>query len=295
VGRITSDLLLRNAREFIAEWVDLTTLPDEAQRKTRDKELVPYRESHGRNIKTHQLRKSFGHFAANIDRRLLPMLQMNFHHVSAAMTDGGYTGNPILERDINDVRHQDLAFGSLEIARGASGMAGRFGEQLERKIVAELGSRIAGLSAQDAYPEAFVYVEEAGITRMFFEPYGICGALSASEMACHEVGGTTDVARWEPRLTPNYETRQPSLCAGCACFAIARRHRPYWEMRYIDNAAQLRVATALGHMGPLVDGYLLLTQAQAQQSLAICRRLGSDLDELEHRLAAAVTEALNAA
>lgn len=130
---------------------------------------------------------------------------------------------------------------------------------------------------------------------MFFEPYGICGALSASEMACHEVGGTADVARWEPRLTPNYQTRQPGLCAGCACFAIARRHRPFWEMRYLDNAAQLRVFEALGRNGLLVDGYLLLTEAQARQSLAICRKLGSDMDELERRLAAEVTEALNAA
>ena len=275
--------------------MDLTTLPDEAERKTEDKDLVPYRESHGRIIKTHQLRKAFGHFAANIDRRLLPMLQMNFHHVSAAMTDGAYTGNPILERDMNDVRHQDLAFASLDIARGASGMAGRYGEQLEQKIVNELGAHINGLSAEEAYLEAYLYVEEAGITRMFFEPYGICGALSASEMSCHEVGGTADVARWEPRLTPNYDTRQPGLCAGCACFAIARRHRPYWEKRYIDNAAQLRVFEALGHVGPLVDGYLLLAQAQAQQSLAICRKLGSDIDELEHRLMAEVKEALNAA
>lgn len=295
LGRITSDALRNAARDFIAEWVDLTTLPDESERKTASKDLVPYRESHGRIIKPHQLRKTFGHFAANIDRRLLPMLQMNFHHVSAAMTDGAYTGNPILERDMNDVRHQDLAFASLSIARGASEMAGRYGERLEQKIVDELGARIAGLSAEDAYLEAFVYVEEAGITKMFFEPYGICGALSASEMACHEVGGTADVARWEPRLTPNYQTRQPGLCAGCACFAIARRHRPFWEMRYLDNAAQLRVFEALGRNGLLVDGYLLLTEAQARQSLAICRKLGSDMDELERRLAAEVTEALNAA
>lgn len=295
VGRITGDALRKDIRNFIAEWVDLTTLPDDGDRKTQEKELVPYRESHGRIISTHQLRKSFGHFAANIDRRLLPMLQMNFHHVSAAMTDGAYTGNPIVERDINDVRYQDIAFESLEIARGARGMAGRFGERLERKIVAELGPRIVGLPTADAYFEAFVYVEEAGINRMYFEPYGICGALSASEMACHEVGGTADVARWEQRLTPNYETRQPSLCAGCACFAISRRHKHYWEMRYIDNAAQLRVFKALDHKGPLVDGYLLLAQTQAKQALTICRKLGSDMNELERRLEAEMVEAMNAA
>lgn len=295
VSRINSDRLRELSKNFIAEWVDLTALPDEAEKKTMDQELVPYRESHGRTIKTHQLRKSFGYFASNIDRRLLPMLQMNFHHVSIAMTDGSYTGNPVLERDANDVRYQSLALESLEIARGGSGMAGRYGEQLESKIIGELGTRIEGLSKEDAYFEAFLYVAEAGIDRLFFEPYGICGALSASVMACHEAGGTTDIARWEPRLSPNYETRQPSLCAGCACFAIARRHLPYWEIRYIDNAALIRLFEAQGRSGPLEDGVINLTKAQAQQAWAICRKLGSDMDELERRVAAEVTEALNAA
>lgn len=295
VSRINTNRLRESAKEFIAEWVDLTSLPDEAARKTRDKELVPYRESHGRCIMTHQLRKSFGYFASNIDRRLLPILQMNFHHVSVAMTDGSYTGNPVLERDANDVRYQSLALESLEIARGNSGMAGRYGEQLEEKINAELGPRIEGLSTEDAYLEAYVYVEEAGINRLYFEPYGICGALSASEMACHDAGGTTDIARWEHSLTPNYDTRHPSLCAGCACFAISRRHLQYWETRYIDNAAQLQVFELLGLTGPLVDGSLTLTQAQAQQSLAICRKLGSDMADLESRLQIEVREALDAA
>lgn len=249
VGRILGDRLRLDAQDFIAEWVDLTDLPDEATRKTMDNELVPYRASHGRTITTHQLRKTFGYFASNVDRRLLPMLQMNFHHVSIAMTDGAYTGNPILERDTNDVRYQSLALESLEIARGDSRMTGRYGEQLERKIVAELGARISGLSTEEAYFEAFVYVEETGIDRLFFEPYGTCGALSASDMACHEIGGTTDVARWQPQLLPNYETRQPSLCVSCACFAISRRHSPYWERRYIDNMAQLRVFAASGRIG----------------------------------------------
>jgi hypothetical protein len=118
ICRASSERLRVDAQEFIAAWVDLSNLPDEAARKTMDKELTPYRKSHGRVITTHQLRKTFGYFASNIDRRLLPMLQMNFHHVSAAMTDGAYTGNPVLERDASDVRYQNLALESLEIARG---------------------------------------------------------------------------------------------------------------------------------------------------------------------------------
>lgn len=297
VGQITSSHLRREMKHFIAQWVNLSVLPDNAERKKVDDELVPYRESRGRNIKTHQLRKCFGYFASNIDRRLLPVLQMNFHHVSTAMTDGAYTGNPIIERDINDVRYQNCVLEMLETARGSRGMTGRYGEQLEQKIVGELGARIEGRSAEEAYLEAFIYVEESGINRMFFTPYGDCGAnnVGASNMACHEIAGTTELARWEHRLTPNWQTRRPSVCAGCACFAMSPRHRPYWEQRYIDNATMLRLFTATGQEGPLVEGTITLTAANADQALAISLKLGADKENLECRVEAELRAALYAA
>ena len=297
VKPITSSHLRRAMKHFIAQWVDLYDLPDDAERKSQDNELVAYRESKGGIIKTHQLRKCFGYFASKIDRRLLPVLQMNFHHVSTAMTDGAYTGNPIIERDSNDVRYQNCVFELLEIARGSRGMTGRYGEQLERKIIGELGPRIEGRSTEEAYLESFVYVEESGINQMFFTPFGDCGAnnVGASSMACHEIAGTTDLARWEHRLTPNWQTRRPSLCAGCACFAMSRRHRPYWEQRYIDNATMLRVFDAMGRNGRLVDGMITLTAANVDQALAISLKLGAERGDLTCRVDAEVEATLNAA
>lgn len=296
VNPITSSHLRREMKQYIAEWVDLDELPNNAARPSRDGELIPYRTSGGRIIRTHQLRKCFGYFASNIDRRLLPVLQMNFHHVSTAMTDGAYTGNPIIERDMNDVRYQNCAFELLEIARGSRGLTGRYGEQLEQKIIGELGPRIQGQTTEDAYLTAYIYVEESGINRMFFTPYGDCGANSvgASSMACHEIAGTTDLARWEHRLTPNWQTRRPSLCAGCACFAMSPRHRPYWEQRYIDNASMLHVFAKTGQKGPLVDGTIALTAANADQALAISLKLGSEKKALEALVEEEVERTLDA-
>jgi hypothetical protein len=109
-------------------------------------------------------------------------------------------------------------------------------------------------------------------------------------MACHEEAGTTDLARWSHRLTPNYETRTPSLCVGCDSFAIARLHLPFWEERYIECAAEIRLLEGLGMTGPEFANATALTLARARQSQALCRKLGADLDELEGRVAARVEE-----
>lgn len=293
VGNILSLSLLDSARQFIAQCVDFSRLSDSSSRGILDGELVPYIESHGRCIGTHQWRKTFGHFATSVDRGLLPDLQMHFHHVSSAMTDGAYTGNPILERDMNDVRYQKMALLALEIAEGSTNVAGRFGEELETKIKAELSPRIDCVQQEEAYREAFVYVEEAGLDRLFFEPHGICGARSASQMACHKEADTVELARWSNRLKPNYETRTPSLCVGCESFAIAKWHLPFWEERYIEYAAEILHLEIQGLTGAQFENAAALTRARTNQALAICRKLGSDPVDLQARLEHKV-EQLNA-
>lgn len=293
IGPILATRLLYNARDFVAEWVDLSQLPDSSNRGGLDNDILPYRESHGRCIGSHQWRKTFGHFATSVDRALLPDLQMHFHHVSSAMTDGAYTGNPILERDMSDARYQKMALLALDIAEGRTSVAGRFGEELERKVQIELGPRTENLVPEDAYREAFVYVDEAGLDRLFFEPHGICGARSASQMACHKEAGTADIARWTSRLSPNYETRTPSLCVGCESFAIAKWHLPFWEERYVECAAEILHLEIKGLTSAQFENAHALTRARASQAQAICRKLGSDPDNLQARLQLKVEE-LNA-
>ncbi|WP_152612167.1 hypothetical protein [Leisingera sp. ANG-S5] len=284
VGRVTSERLQADMRAFIAEWVDLSDLPDEAAQKTMDRELVPWRESHGRILKTHQWRKSFAHFVYMVDPMMLPVLQAHFHHVSIAMTDGGYLNNVIQIEDMNDIKRQKVASLALEIARGGSELAGRNGEDLQEKILRELGPEIEGESTEAAYQSAFIYVEEAGLHRMFFEPYGICGAKSASEMACHKEAGTEDLARWRPDLVPNYSTRTPNLCAGCPSFAIARWNLPFWEERYVESVFAVRQYEVVKMDMTYMDRPNELMRARAKQSAALCRKLGADISELDLRV-----------
>lgn len=284
VGLVTADFLQSDLRAFIAEWVDLSDLPDDAAQKTMDRELVPWRESHGRILKSHQWRKSFAHFVYMVDPMMLPVLQAHFHHVSIAMTDGGYLNNVIQIEDMNDIKRQKVASIALEIARGGSELAGRNGEGLQEKILRELGPEIEGESTEAAYQSAFIYVEEAGLHRMFFEPYGICGAKSASEMACHKEAGTEDLARWRPDLVPNYSTRTPSLCAGCPSFAIARWNLPFWEERYVESVFAVRQYEVVKMDMTYMDRPNELMRARAKQSAALCRKLGADISELDLRV-----------
>lgn len=292
VHRATSSRLRDGLRNFVAEWVDLTGLPDEARYKTMEKELVPYRESNGRVIKTHQFRKLFANFAYRVDKALLPILQMHFHHVSLAMTQG-YTG---VTRDwlpmTQEAATQHAAMLALEVARGDAPLAGRYGEDLETKIAAELRPTITGLPADEAYAEAFEYVDDPAFRELWVEPYGICGARSASEMACHVEADTVDVARWSSRLRPNYATRTPSMCAGCPSFVIARWHRPYWEDSYVEHASALRSYRRMRGGAPLHrdDPYVDLTTRRMNLAAGLCRKLGADMDALELRVQAADPE-----
>ncbi|CAO3426082.1 hypothetical protein [Azospirillum argentinense] len=54
-------------------------------------------------------------------------------------------------------------------------------------------------------------------------------------MTCHHEAGTEAVVRWSRRLTPNYASRTPTLCAGCESFAVARWHLPYWVSGVLAN------------------------------------------------------------
>jgi integrase len=288
ISVIKSSFLRRGLKDFIAEWVDLTGLPDEARYKTMDRELVPYRDSHGRNVKTHQFRKLLANFAYRVDRALLPDLQMHFHHASMAMTERHYAAaTRDWLPDMNDAAKQRAALLALDVARGVSPLAGRHGDDLQEQIANELGPRIEGLSTEKAYAEAFAYVDDPGFRKILEEPYGLCGARAASEMACHEEAGTVDIARWAYRLKPNYDSRTPSLCAGCRSFAVARWHLPYWEDRYLEHAGSLQVLQLLNGGNPLRDddSYVLRTSVMANQARALCLKLGADMTDLARRLA----------
>jgi hypothetical protein len=96
--------------------------------------------------------------------------------------------------------------------------------------------------------------------------------LSPGKMRCHEVAGTS---RWLNR-EPNYTVREPSLCAGCACFVLDGRHSEFWQDRFIKNWASWKQAERNGQTGDF-----RVVKDRANQARALLTRLGLDAAPLE--------------
>jgi len=274
VGRATGGILRQNIKDFVVRWVDLSMLPDQSAHAVEDDDLVKWRESKGRIIRTHQFRKMWAGFALQVDPRLLPVIQMHFHHLSQAMTEGGYIGNNRLQvAPLSTVRAQQTNLLMFEMATGKSLAAGRMGEQVGEHI-AELRARIQDLPRTAAWRETVRFVNDFDL-RLWFAPHGKCLPLVPMAMRCHDLAGT---ASWLNR-EPNYSTRQPSVCAGCSCFILDSRHRGFWEMRYVENWVAYKNAERCG-----IGGQFRVVRDRASQAAVLLTRIGVDIRPLEARV-----------
>lgn len=256
-------------RMFVRRYVDLSQLPDTSRRAIEENDLVLYRESKGWCLRTHQWRKTLAHFVFNTDRRLLPALSQQFHHISIAMIDYGYLGrNQALLETFDSVRVQEVTSLLYEMTMETAPKAGRMSEQIEEHIE-EIKSLVSDLPPAQGWKKVFEFAELNGI-RMWFAPHGKCLPLNYAKMRCHEVAGTL----WRRSREPNYDVRQPSLCAGCPCFVLDSRHLPYWRDRYIENTIAWKRAEALGH----AKNFRVIRE-RAAQAANLLRRLGEDLAE----------------
>lgn len=284
VNRPLSIALGLAMNEFISEWVDFSDLPDTSSKPMHNEDLKAFKDGKNKPLKSHQWRKTFSNFVYRVDPKMLPALQMHFKHTSTAVTDSAYvTKNALLLRDLHDARHQHSALLALEIAEGSEALAGRRGASLSDEIKRDLSPRIQGLARSDAYSEAFAYIEESGLSSIFYEQHGICAPRSASEMSCHRRGDSTVDARWRRSLAPNYSTREPSVCAGCGSFAVTKAHLSFWENRYIECITELRQYEQLQRYGLELSNSSELTAARARQAFQIAKKLGADPDVLEMR------------
>ena len=273
VGQIYADHLRESIKDWVAAWVDLSGLPNESAHRVAENDLIAWRESKGRIIQTHQFRKMWASFALAVDFRLLPVIQMHFHHLSLAMTEGGYIGNNVLQIDpLNSVRRQQTAMTLYEIALGTGTLAGRMGEQIEANI-GELRSRLDGKSPAEAWYETVRFCDENDL-RLWFAPHGGCLPLDATSMRCHELAGT---ASWLNK-EPNYSTREPSVCTGCACFVLGVRHKSFWEQRYLQNWASYKKAEREG-----IQGEFRVIKERYLQAGKLLKKIGVDPIKL-HRV-----------
>lgn len=275
-GCMHSDAANETMKRFIDRWVDLANLPDESARKTSDNDLVVWRECKGTAFRTHMLRKAWAQFALACDSRLLPVIQMQFHHLSLAMTESGYIGqNPLLLTELDSISMQKTNLAIFEIIIGRSKVAGRMGEQLEQALEKQRSSG-RELPTSKRWQQAVEWTE-CNDLKMFFTPHATCCPTRTSEMRCHDASNTPI---WL-RAAPNPMTREPSLCAGCSCAIMDKSHESFWSDRYVGYEVSLRQAKSTGApSGPFRE-----IRFRADQARTILKKLGAELVVLDARVA----------
>jgi hypothetical protein len=155
-----------------------------------------------------------------------------------------------------------------ERRRGAGGSFGKLDRTLD-KFQSDMDKLLGDLPLEEALPE----IEKVLLShdlRIFHAEHGLCliGA-NPDQARCHSAAGTSS---WR-RLKPNYETRTPRLCAGCANFVATSAHAGYWRRRYIHHQeAWLR-------SGKSVDFKVI--QLRAEQSAKVLKALGLPLPQIE--------------
>jgi integrase len=275
LGAMTGGAVNGMIQRFISRWIDLSGLPDESARKTEDNDLVRWRESKGEILRTHMLRKAWAQFALACDSRLLPAIQMQFHHISLAMTEGGYIGgNPLLLDELDSMSTQRTNLAVFDIIVGKSKLAGRMGEQLEQAL-AKLRAAAGELPTSEKWQQSVEWAERNDL-KMFFTAHATCCPTRTSEMRCHDASNTPV---WL-RKAPNTATREPSVCAGCACAIMDKSHETFWSDRYVGCEVSVRQAEAAGaHSGPFRE-----IRFRADQARGILKKFGADLDALDARV-----------
>ena len=271
---LSSEMLSNSMKRFISRWVDLSDLPNDSAQRISDNDLVPWRESRGAIFTSHMLRKSWANFTLAVNPRLLPAIQMQFHHLSLAMTDSGYIGrNPLLVEPLESMTRQKRNLLIFEMVTGRTILAGRMGEQIER-ATADLHSEVVDLPSTEAWKKIINFCDDNQV-QIFFSPHGKCCPIRTSEMRCQEAAGMPHLVRREP----NYGTREPSLCAGCACFVLDAQHQPFWEDRYLQNWISYRRAEAEG-----LERQYQAVRERAEQAGSLLRKLGVDTQILDEKI-----------
>ncbi|GAA0429860.1 integrase [Massilia aurea] len=269
---MSNDTLNVTIKRFIERWIDLSRLPDESKHKSEDNDLIPWRESKGSIFSTHMLRKTWAQFTLACDPRLLPVIQMQFHHLSLAMTEGGYIGrNPLLIEALDSISLQKRNLMLFESLTGKTLLAGRMGEQLEQEM-ARLRATVGELSTSEKWKSTAEWADSHDL-QMFFSAHATCCPTRTSEMRCHDTARTPVWLRKEP----NSATREPSLCAGCACAVMDKSHEPFWSERYVTSEVTIKAAS----VAEIKQGYFREIRFRAEQARNILKKFGADMEKLD--------------
>lgn len=273
VGRITTEAIGKMYKDFVAEWIDLSALPDQSSHAVSENDLVAWRESKGRIITTHMLRKTFALYVLSADARLLPAVKRQFQHLSMAMTEAGYWGsNAIQIEAIESVSAQQTALMIFELATGRSRIAGRSAERINANL-GELKSLLTNSNYKQGWRKTVQWVGAMDLKSTISE-HGACMPLSIGEMECWRKVHRRPLGH----RRPNFASREPALCAGCRCFWMDARHIPWWEERYVEHAIALEQAPRGS------ESSFRRIKERARQAKAFLTHIGHDLTAAESRI-----------
>ena len=276
VAKITRAKILKLYKDFIAEWVDLSSLPDQSQSAVEPNDLVIWRESGGNVITTYQLRKTYANYVLSVHPNLLPAVKRQFHHASMAITENAYWGSssPQIE-PIRSVSSQMTAQLLFDAIHGRSTLTGRMGDQI-LEYLDGLRQLVQGLSMPTAWIRLNQWVDTNAL-HVNHAPHGACIPIQTRRMECWKRTQQRPLGA----LVPNYATREASLCVGCSCFAMNERHKPFWVERYVDNATNVRRLISQGCREQDVQEM----QRRADQAKKKLFALGEDLHKLDNEVA----------
>lgn len=222
VSSALSLTLLKGKRRFIADWVDLSSLPDYNE---RGEHTAIYRDSRGSCIRSHHGRKTFAAYVLETRSSLLVAVSRHFKHLNTAITESQYYP-PIsrLRKETESARAAATVEFFVEVLGGRK-VYGRMAELVYKYFGSFEWSEIK--SKIEAFRKVEQLVKVHGI-QLFFSAHGNCLIkLNPMESRCRSV---ETEASWL-NDTPEYSARSPGLCSGCACNLMDASHLPFWRAR----------------------------------------------------------------
>tara|TARA_R110000868_G_scaffold411785_1_gene710579 strand:- start:59134 stop:61023 length:1890 start_codon:yes stop_codon:yes gene_type:complete len=223
-----------------------------------------------RTIQSKQWRKTWANFVFRTDRKLLPAISQQFQHYSTVLTQDAYIGKDAeqlgLIGDAATERAIEFMADALDGNSGVGGMAKKAVDKLD-----DLKASVRGLTGTEKSEVIRDWLVERDIT-MWSASHGKCLiGMMPTGSRCHAAAGTLD---WSNQ-TPNFATRSPRLCSGCACFAVGHEDVPFWAQRYLENKKIWEQAVAR-HM----DVHYVVARDRYLASENILKSLNIDIDQL---------------
>ncbi len=197
-----------------------------------------------------QARKTFARLVARRDRTGLDALRVQLGHINRAMTDRHYVGTDFDLAELINRHAREETRTALEALMTAPRLGGRMGRTLAAS------SRFRGRVVDAEVRQWVDHVLRETEMRLGVCDWGWCVYRKESAACLGDEDG------------PNPVLRTESVCAGCANFAVASRHRPVWAARSERNRELLA--------RPDLDGE---SRALAEGRVAECSRILFDLDE----------------